>query len=270
MSEGAEDDAGQAPAATEAEAPMHIHRPKAPHGLRAFLTEIGVIVLGIVIALAGEQAVEALHWRRVSQETMQDLDKEVRDNLLYAADRRSVKVCLEARLADLRDKLIASNGVWRADPVMMHLPLKPGPHEVVLGHVMPIVHGLPFFEYNHQAWDAARADGVLGHLAREKLAFYSSFYNIIERLTGWQDAESAAAARLAPLAYDTRLEVRQRDAVLAELATIDSNAFYLDQFSRMVLEEARAQGLQPDPAKMASFLKDGREVMGPCVQDYRS
>ena len=269
MSDAVEAESGQAPPAGEAEEPMHIHRPKPLHGLRAFLTEIGVIVLGIVIALAGEQSVEALHWRHVSHETMQDLDKEVRGNLIDAAVRTSVKACLEARLADLRDKLIATRGAWRADPARLHLPLKPGPHEVVFGHVMPIVHGLPFFSYIHEAWDTARASGALSHLPREKLAFYSSFYDTIQRLSGWQDAESAAAARLAPLAYDTRLDGRDRDAVLADLATIDSNAFYLDQFSRLALEAARAQGLRPDPAELAGDMKDGRETMGPCFEAYR-
>ena len=40
---------------------MHIHLPKPPHGWREFLSEIGVVVIGIVIALLGEQSVEAFH-----------------------------------------------------------------------------------------------------------------------------------------------------------------------------------------------------------------
>ena len=46
---------------------MHIHKPKPLHGLREFLSEISVIVVGILIALALEQTVEALHWRQVRQ-----------------------------------------------------------------------------------------------------------------------------------------------------------------------------------------------------------
>jgi hypothetical protein len=44
---------------------MHIHKPKAVHSLREFLSEIGVIVVGIAIALGGEQVIEWLHWRSV-------------------------------------------------------------------------------------------------------------------------------------------------------------------------------------------------------------
>ena len=40
---------------------MHIHRPKPLHGWRDILLEIGVIVVGIVIAVGLEQAVEFFH-----------------------------------------------------------------------------------------------------------------------------------------------------------------------------------------------------------------
>jgi hypothetical protein len=246
---------------------MHIHKPKATHSVREFLSEIGVIVVGIAIALSGEQAIEALHWRHVGEHTVQDLDNEVRKDLQYMADRQSNKECLKARLADLRDKLLASNGAWKADAFQLRHPIPNGPHEVVPGHVMPIVHGLPFFGFTHQAWDAARASGALSHVPGEKLAFYSAFYEEVERLNGWQAAESEAAERLTPLAYDTRLEHRDRDARLADLAAVDANAFYIDELSRNLLDDARAQGLKPDPAELARFIKGSREIVGACVKD---
>ena len=41
---------------------MDIHKPKPVHGWRELLKEIGIIVIGVMIALGAEQAVEALHW----------------------------------------------------------------------------------------------------------------------------------------------------------------------------------------------------------------
>ena len=40
---------------------MDIHKPNPWHGWREFLKEIGTIVIGVLIALAGEQLVERLH-----------------------------------------------------------------------------------------------------------------------------------------------------------------------------------------------------------------
>ena len=41
---------------------MDIHRPKAWHGGRELLKEIAIIVLGVLIALGAEQAVQAFDW----------------------------------------------------------------------------------------------------------------------------------------------------------------------------------------------------------------
>lgn len=41
---------------------MHIHLPKPLHGWRAFVGEVEIIVLGVLIALGAESAVEAWHW----------------------------------------------------------------------------------------------------------------------------------------------------------------------------------------------------------------
>ena len=42
---------------------MDIHKPKPVRHWRELLTEVGVIVLSVCIALAAEQAVEWAHWR---------------------------------------------------------------------------------------------------------------------------------------------------------------------------------------------------------------
>ena len=132
---------------------------------------------------------------------------------------------------------------------------------------MPIVHGLPFFSFTHQAWDAARESGALSHLPHKRLAFYSTFYEDIERLNSWQAAEHDAAVRLAPLAYDTSLEGPDRNAQLADIAAVDDNAFYLDAISRNLLDEARDQGLRPDPAKVTDWIKEARTITGTCIKD---
>ena len=42
---------------------MHFHLPKPLHGWREFVGEVGIIVIGVLIALGAEQVVETLHWR---------------------------------------------------------------------------------------------------------------------------------------------------------------------------------------------------------------
>jgi hypothetical protein len=42
---------------------MHVHLPKPMHGWRAFAGEVGIIVLGVLIALGAEQVVQTIHER---------------------------------------------------------------------------------------------------------------------------------------------------------------------------------------------------------------
>src|SRR3954464_2108182 len=51
------------PSATPEEPSVEFHKPKPVHNWREFLAEIGVVVIGVCIALAAEQTVEWLHWR---------------------------------------------------------------------------------------------------------------------------------------------------------------------------------------------------------------
>ncbi len=59
---------------------MHIHKPKALHGWREFLGEIGVIVCGVLIAIALDQTVEALHHRSEAREMIRKLREESIEN----------------------------------------------------------------------------------------------------------------------------------------------------------------------------------------------
>ena len=43
---------------------MHVHLPKPLHGWRAFVGEVGIIVIGVLIALAAEQVAEDWRWHR--------------------------------------------------------------------------------------------------------------------------------------------------------------------------------------------------------------
>jgi hypothetical protein len=126
----ADEDESGAPV-SDAEPNKDVHKPKPRHGLCEFLREYVIVVAGVLTTLAGEQAVEWLHRRHVSEQTQQGLDGEVRSNLEHAADRLSWRGCLQARLAELRDKLVASNGPWKADPE------PPGPERRQRDHTRP-------------------------------------------------------------------------------------------------------------------------------------
>ncbi len=86
---------------------MHFHLPKPLHGWREFAGEVGIIVVGILIALAGEQIVEAVHWRSEVANFRQAADGEVALDLGTYQYRIKENGCVERRLDDSRLAAVA-------------------------------------------------------------------------------------------------------------------------------------------------------------------
>ena len=80
---------------------MHFHLPKPMHGWREFAGEVGVIVLGVLIALGGEQLVQWAHDRNKQHEMLERLFEESRLNVAQLRDRRPAATAFakEARFA---------------------------------------------------------------------------------------------------------------------------------------------------------------------------
>ncbi len=81
---------------------MHVHLPKPLHGWREFAGEVGIIVLGVLIALSAEQAVEMLHWRNEVADARRALDQEVAYNIGAIAKRQQEAPCIDRRLQEIR------------------------------------------------------------------------------------------------------------------------------------------------------------------------
>ena len=93
--------AGDAASRDEAGEDMHVHKPKAVHDWRAFASEIGIIVIGVLIALAFEQTVEWMHWRHLVAEHRTALNQNVEDMEVSKLTRVDLQPCADARLADI-------------------------------------------------------------------------------------------------------------------------------------------------------------------------
>ena len=96
---------------------MEIHKPKPVHNWRELLTEIGVVVIGVCIALAAEQAVEWVHWRNQVTEARQAIASEMAGNLTSAIARLGTQACVESRLDELGQILDSASRSGSLPPV---------------------------------------------------------------------------------------------------------------------------------------------------------
>lgn len=159
---------------------MHFLLPKPLHGWRAFAGEVGIIVVGVLIALGAEQVVERAHWRGEVAAERHSLLQEANDNVSAIAARQAQQPCVDRRLREIRLVLERHH---RGEPLGL------------TGEI-----GRPASESSARGtWEIALAGQALPHMAdEEKLAFSDSFANFAL----WDRIileEKAIWLRLAPL-----------------------------------------------------------------------
>jgi hypothetical protein len=80
---------------------MHVRLPKPLHGWREFAGEVGIIVVGVLIALAAEQVVDSVRGAAQVGEFRQAADDELAYDLGSYKQRLMLSPCVRARLAEL-------------------------------------------------------------------------------------------------------------------------------------------------------------------------
>jgi hypothetical protein len=81
---------------------MHFHLPKPLHGWRAFVGEVGIIVIGVLIALGAEQLVEAAHRQREAAQADDSIRSELGFNLGRLESRATIHDCVDRRIEQIQ------------------------------------------------------------------------------------------------------------------------------------------------------------------------
>ena len=136
---------------------MHLHLPKPLHGWREFAGEVGIIVIGVLIALGAEQLVETFHWNREVADARLALDAEIAHTNKAFAFRVAAHDCIADRLSKL-------NAI--VEHAARHDPLP------AVGEVIPDIGNA----LSTSAWETSRAAQTLDHFDREPLRLYGQYY----------------------------------------------------------------------------------------------
>jgi len=156
---------------------MDIHKPKAVHNWRELLSEIGVVVIGIVIAISLEEIVRTLHDRSIASEAREAVREEIRQNLSFMRGRLETQDCIEHRLDEIgdilkksRDGELTSRPNWVSQPSIYFL--------------------------SNQRWQAATDSGRVSLLKTEEQGKLGAFAVINGRFNDAEAREQAAWSKL--------------------------------------------------------------------------
>jgi hypothetical protein len=167
---------------------MHFHLPKPLHGWRELVGEVGIIVIGVLIALGAEQLVEAWHWSKKVEAAKESINFEINDQLDYSEEVVRFGPCtgpyvdaLEAAI--LKDDTVAIGRLHDVRP-----PFEPRP-------------------WRSTAWQSTMSTQVADHLNARELGQYAFMFNSFEDLARGRDQivtdfAEATVGRLSPTASE--------------------------------------------------------------------
>lgn len=108
---------------------MRLKLPKPLKGWREFAGEVGVIVLGVLLALGAQQLVERLNARSEATKSMDAIRVELAHSAGAFEERAATQPCLDRRLAELEQIFAAARRTGRLPKVgfISHPPMRPIP-----------------------------------------------------------------------------------------------------------------------------------------------
>jgi hypothetical protein len=138
---------------------MHFHLPKPLHGWRVFIGEVGVVVLGVLLALAAQQLVQNLQWRSDVRDFRAAVDTELEFNLAASEYRLRQSPCLLRRLAEL-DRWSAAQRAGQAMSLVREIGY---PKRVAPGTAV---------------WNSRNGD-LTGHVPTQARLAYADLYDVL-------------------------------------------------------------------------------------------
>jgi hypothetical protein len=213
---------------------MDIHKPKAWHGLREFLREYAIIVVGVLTALGAEAVVERLHEQQISAEAREAVRAEVRLDLANVDRRLAAQACINDRIREI-DALL--------DAAEHKRPFRPA----------TLISVVSTPQAYTERWEAATAGGRTSLFSsgeqRDLARIYHQFRFINERKAAEEDAWARLGALEGQAAISPEMLARAREA-LAQARALNRGLWI---FISNATEYAARIGLKADANLLLDF-----------------
>ena len=255
---------------------MHVHLPKGFHGWRELAKEVGIIVLGVLIALSFEQLVQIWHWRQETRMTRQELTNELSYDALFAGERVAIQQCLRDRIQSLTAKLNSTNGHWAADPMVFGNARKSIAGSVLVTGI-PMAYRAPRRPFLSDGWETAKSSAVLDHMGRDDIHDFEFTYKGVSEMRSLEDEESSLEPQLSFLSFDQTLDPQSRVQALIVLARLDMLNSDIALIATQMLAGIRSmnlqlgalrrlRGVQTFEQSRHSLMQEDRDRFGSCVR----
>ena len=228
---------------------MQFHLPKPLHGWREFAGEVGIIVLGVLIALGAQQVAESIHQREQLRDAEDAMTSELRDDdLPQAFTRAAIYYCYSNQLDGIEKAVAAGDR----------------PQFVKLARAYQPV----FRTWDEEAWKAALASQVLVQAGSEQMIGWSKSYLLIPLLTETAHSEGVELHGLWATPGGTGpLSAAQQDRLLQVVSNLRGENRSMSVSSLVFIDNMDKRGLTLTAQQKRALLSEARQKYGKCVQE---
>ena len=195
---------------------MQLRVPKPLNGWRQFAGEVGIIVVGVLIALGAQQVVEDRYWRAQVADARASLDSQLVESKFASLERIANADCI-ARQLDFLDEVIA--GTRPAE----NLRIRIGSLRL----------------WSTSTWDAAISSGSVAHMTPETRNAYANLFSFTAALGDLNVKSYEAETNLRTLERHTDLTDVSRDRLARDVANLRSMSAMLKLGAGQWLEGAK-------------------------------
>jgi hypothetical protein len=215
-------------------------------GWKAFWSEIVIVVLGVAIALAANEAVENSSWKAKVRDGEARVRGDTERLFVRSAEHYAALPCVYAQLDQLARRVMDSSGTLTPAPVHADPAILSSP---------PFVLRMPTRPWGLPAWDALVANGTATHFSQQWQDRYAQLNDGAAQIRDYRMESNRLIGRLAVLSYPIALDASTRRDSLLDIEVLRRLAGSTMVTGSQLMAFMIRDGMAPTPEAVDAFLQ---------------
>jgi hypothetical protein len=212
---------------------VEIHRPGVVRNWREFLKEVGIIVLGVSVALAGEEAVSFFNWKQEVSVVQDSVDDELADALFSALERIKIADC-QKRTLDRLDQIADES---RGTLVIRNAPVR------------------RMRLWGSAAWEAAVASGAIAHMQHDTRNTYANLFSFLRLFRDLNLRQEELWARIDAYQHPRELTNESRNRFVEGISQLRALTGTMNLAAQQFIKQAKPLHLQLSPENASELRR---------------
>ena len=221
-------------------------------GWKAFWSEIIIVILGVLIALAANETVQNWNWRNKVQDGENRLRVDVERAFINAAELYVTVPCVDSQLSNLTNNLLKSGEKLTQMPIYKE--------NIVGAFEWDFVVRLPNRPYSFSTWETLLADGTAAHFSPTRQEAYAYINFVINRFQNENTKNQEATGRFDVMAFPINLDTGVRKDLMVDIQEQKRRNIFLSIYAQRLMVRINEMKSQPKDAMVNAELNESGTV----------